>query len=245
MKSDRRFKDKVCVVTGGASGIGKAICLQLAAEGGKVVVIDIQESGQQTVDEITAQAGEALFIRIDISQSTDVQSAVQQAVAKWGKIDVLVNNAAIMTFKPITELSEEEWDRVMAVNMKSVFLFCKYSLPHISKGAIVNISSVHYHETTPNVIPYASSKGAMEAFTRGMSIEYGSDKVRVNCVAPGAVDTPMLWSNPNVKSGVEKIEGKIGKPADIAAAVCFIASDEAGYINGASLHVDGGRLNIL
>lgn len=240
-----RFKDKVCLVTGGASGIGKAICLEFAKEGGKVVVIDIQESGQQTADEIRAQKGEAIFIKADISQSRDVQFAVQKTVAKWSQIDVLVNNAAIMTFKPITELSEEEWDRVMNVNMKAVFMLCKYSLPHINGGAIINISSVHYHETTPNVIPYASSKGAMEAFTRGLSIEYPSDKVRANCVAPGAVDTPMLWSNPNVKSGVEKIEGKIGKPEDIAAAVCFMASDEARYINGSSLHVDGGRLNVL
>lgn len=129
--------------------------------------------------------------------------------------------------------------------MKSVFMLSKLCLPHMQGASIVNISSVHYHETTANVIPYASSKGAMEAFTRGMSIEYSSDKVRVNCVAPGAVDTPMLWSNPNVKSGLEKIEGKIGKPEDIAAAVCFIASHEGAYINGSSLHVDGGRLNIL
>lgn len=240
-----RFSNKVCIVTGGASGIGKAICQRLAVEGGKAVVIDIQESGQQAADEITTQGGEAIFIKTDIAQRKEVEAAVLKIVSKWGKIDVLVNNAAIMTFKPITDLSEEEWDKVMAVNMKSVFLFCKYSLPHINGGSIVNISSVHYHETTPNVIPYASSKGAMEAFTRGMSIEYPASKVRTNCVAPGAVDTPMLWSNPNIKSGVEKIEGTIGKPEDIAAAVCFMASDEAQYINGASLHVDGGRLNIL
>lgn len=240
-----RFQNKVCLVTGGASGIGKAICLRLASEGGSIAVIDINEAGQQTSNEIRSQKGEAIFLKADIAESRSVQYVVQQAIAKWGKIDVLVNNAAIMTFKPITELSEEEWDKVMAVNMKSVFMLCKYSLPYINGGAIVNISSVHYHETTPNVIPYASSKGAMEAFTRGMSIEYPSEKVRVNCVSPGAVDTPMLWSNPNVKAGVEKITGKIGKPEDIAAAVCFIASDEANYINGSSLHVDGGRLNIL
>ncbi|MBE7170477.1 MAG: SDR family oxidoreductase [Williamsia sp.] len=240
-----RFQNKVCLVTGGASGIGKAICLRLASEGGSIAVIDINEAGQQTCNEILSQKGEAIFLKADIAESRSVQYVVQQAIAKWGKIDVLVNNAAIMTFKPITELSEEEWDKVMAVNMKAVFMLCKYSLPYINGGAIVNISSVHYHETTANVIPYASSKGAMEAFTRGMSIEYPGDKVRVNCVAPGAVDTPMLWSNPNVKAGVEKITGKIGKPEDIAAAVCFIASGEAAYINGSSLHVDGGRLNIL
>lgn len=240
-----RFTDKICVITGGASGIGKAICLRLATEGGKVVVIDIQDSGQQTADEIVERNGQSIFIKTDVSQRKEVEAAVGRTVQLWGKIDVLVNNAAIMTFKPITELTEEEWDQVMAVNVKSAFLFCKYSLPYMKRAAIVNISSVHYHDTTPNVIPYASSKGALETFTRGMSVEFDIEKVRVNCVAPGAVDTPMLWSNPNVKSGMEKIEGKIGKPEDVAAAVSFIASDEANFINGSSLHVDGGRLNIL
>lgn len=240
-----QFNNKVCIVTGGVSGIGKAICHRFAKEGAKVVIMDIQDSGQQLADELSAQDTEVMFIQTDISVYAQVEAAINMVVEAWQKIDVLVNNAAIMTFKPITELSEDEWDKVMGVNMKSVFMLCKLCLPHINGGSIVNISSVHYHDTTPNVVPYAASKGAMEAFTRGMSIEYSSDKVRINCVAPGAVDTPMLWSNPNIKSGVEKIEGKIGKPEDIAAAVCFIASDEASYINGSSLHVDGGRLNIL
>lgn len=241
-----RFQNKTCLVTGGASGIGKAICDRLALEGANVLLIDIQDSGEAVANELSSTTGrQVIFKKTDVSVYAEVETAVNLAMHMWGKIDVLVNNAAIMTFKPITELSEDEWDKVMGVNMKSVFLFCKLCLPQINGGAIVNISSVHYHETTPNVIPYASSKGAMEAFTRGMSIEYPSKKVRVNCVAPGAVDTPMLWSNPNVKSGVEKITGQIGKPADIAAAVCFIASNEANYINGASLHIDGGRLNIL
>lgn len=240
-----KFQNKICIVTGGASGIGKAICQRFAKEGAKVVIIDIQDTGQQAADELTAQGTAAMFIKTDISVYSQVEAAVNKVVQQWKQVDVLVNNAAIMTFKPILELSEAEWDKVMAVNIKSVFMLCKLCLPHITGGSIVNISSVHYHETTPNVIPYAASKGAMEAFTRGMSREYPSEKVRVNCVAPGAVDTPMLWSNPNVISGAEKIEGKIGKPEDIAAAVCFIASDEGNYVNGSSLHVDGGRLNIL
>ncbi|HUC82950.1 MAG TPA: SDR family oxidoreductase [Flavisolibacter sp.] len=241
-----RFQNKTCLVTGGASGIGKAICQQFATEGANVLLVDVQDAGADVAKEMSAATGrQVIFQKTDISVYAQVEDAVNRAVQTWGKIDVLVNNAAIMTFKPITELSEAEWDKVMAVNIKSVFFFCKLCLPHFNGGAIVNISSVHYHETTPNVIPYASSKGAMEAFTRGMSIEYPAEKVRVNCVAPGAVDTPMLWSNPNVKAGIEKITGAIGKPEDIAAAVCFIASTEASYINGASLHVDGGRLNIL
>ena len=111
-------------------------------------------------------------------------------------------------------------------------------------GSIVNISSVHAHETTANVVPYASSKGALEAFVRGVSLEYPG-KLRINCVAPGAVDTPMLWNNPNVKSGAEVVSGAIGKPTELAAAICFLASDEASFINGTTLVVDGGRLDIL
>ncbi len=115
----------------------------------------------------------------------------------------------------------------------------------MKNGAIVNISSVHAHETTANVIPYASSKGAMEAFVRGASQEYPSTQVRFNCVAPGSVDTPMLWDNPNVKSGIEKPTGAIGKPEELASAICFLASDEASFINGTTLVADGARLNKL
>jgi glucose 1-dehydrogenase len=144
------------------------------------------------------------------------------------------------------KLADEDWDKVLAVNLRSVFLFCKYGVPHMRAGSsIVNISSVHAHETTKNVVPYASSKGGMEAFTRGFSEELAPKKIRINCVAPGAVDTPMLWSNPNVKSGAEKVQGSIGKPEDIAAAICFLASAEARFITGTTLVVDGGRLDIL
>jgi glucose 1-dehydrogenase len=175
-----------------------------------------------------------------------VRAAIQAGVAKWGHIHVIVNDAAMMTFKPVLELDDADWDRVMQVNVRSVFLFCKYGVPHMPPGgSIVNISSVHAHETTRNVVPYASSKGAMEAFTRGFSEEVCERKIRVNCIAPGAVDTPMLWNNPNVKSGAEKITGAVGKPEDIAAAICFIASDEARFITGTTLVVDGGRLDIL
>jgi glucose 1-dehydrogenase len=122
---------------------------------------------------------------------------------------------------------------VLNVNLRSVFLFCKYSVPHMPQGsAIVNVSSVHAHETTRNVVPYASSKGGIEAFTRGFAEELAPRKIRINCVAPGAVDTPMLWDNPNVKNGIEKVEGAIGKPEDIAAAICFLAAPEARFITG-------------
>lgn len=242
-----RFKDKVCVVSGGGSGIGRATCERFAAEGGKVVVVDLKkEHGNETVKIIKDAGGESIFAKADVSSSMEVQAAIKAAVDKWKKINVIVNDAGMMTFKPIVELADEDWDRVLAVNLRSVFLFCKYGVPHMPAGSsIVNISSVHAHETTKNVVPYASSKGGMEAFTRGFSEELADKKIRINCVAPGAVDTPMLWSNPNVKSGAEKVQGSIGKPEDIAAAICFLASAEARFVTGTTLVVDGGRLDIL
>jgi len=242
-----RFKDKVCIVSGGGSGIGRATCERFAAEGGRVVVVDLnEEHGNETIKAITDAGGQAIFAKADVSNSVEVQQAVKAAVDKWGKIDVIVNDAAMMTFKPIVELADEDWDRVLAVNLRSVFLFCKYGVPHMPAGSsIINISSVHAHETTKNVVPYASSKGGMEAFTRGFSEELAQRKIRINCIAPGAVDTPMLWSNPNVKSGAEKIKGAVGKPDDIAAAICFLAAAEARFITGTTLVVDGGRLDIL
>ena len=242
-----RFANKIAIVTGGGSGIGRSAAEGFAVENGNVVVVDVDEAnGEGSVEIIEAAGGDGVFIRADVSDSLQVQAAIRMTVERFGKIDIVVNNAATMTFEPITELAEEAWEKVMAVNLRSVFLFCKYALPHMpAGGSIVNVSSVHAHQTTRNVVPYATTKGGIEAFTRGLSVECAAQKIRVNCVDPGAVDTPMLWSNPNVKSGVEKVEGAVGKPADIAAAILFLASDEARFVNGASLAVDGGRLDIL
>ncbi len=242
-----RFKDKVCIVTGGGSGIGRAACERFAREGGRVVVVDVDaDRGQETVAHIAEHGGEAIFAKADVGNPADVRAAIKAAVDKWKEIHVVVNDAAMMTFKPIVDLPDDDWDKVLGVNLRSVFLFCKYSVPHMPPGgAIVNISSVHAHETTRNVVPYATSKGGMEAFTRGFSEELARRKIRINCVAPGAVDTPMLWNNPNIKSGAEQVKGAIGKPEDIAAAICFLASDEARFVDGTTLVVDGGRLDIL
>ena len=240
-----RFSNKVCLVTGSGSGIGRATAIRFASEEGLVVVIDRDDiGGKETVDIISRANGKAIFCRCDVGNEDEIKASVELALSTWHRIDVLVNNAAMMTFKKITDLSTEEWDMVMRVNLRSVFLFCKYCIPYMNNGSIVNISSVHAHETTANVVPYASSKGAMEAFIRGVSLEYPG-KVRINCIAPGAVDTPMLWNNPNVKSGAEVVSGAIGKPEELAAAICFMASDEASFINGTTLVVDGGRLDIL
>ena len=241
-----RFTDKVCIVTGATSGIGRATAERMGAEGGKVLVVGRDEQrGRKVVETITKNGGEARFADVDIADAAAVEAAVNQSVAVWGRVDVLVNNAAMMTFTPIVDLSVEEWDQVQAVNLRAVFIFCKFAIPHMNRGAIVNVSSVHAFQSTANVIPYAASKGGLEAFTRGVALEYDITKVRVNAVAPGAVDTPMLWNNPNVKSGEEQVEGTVGKPEDIASAICYLASDEARYINGTTLVVDGGRLGMI
>lgn len=241
-----RFKNKVCIVTGGTSGIGRATAVRMGAEGGKVLIVGRNEKeAADVITEITGNGGEAQFAKTDIENTEEITLAVNQAIKAWGKVDVLVNDAAMMTFTPIVDLAVEDWEKVMNVNLRAMFLFCKLCIPHMNGGAIVNVSSVHAHQTTPNVVPYATSKGGIEAFTRGLSLEHPITKLRINAVAPGAVDTPMLWDNPNVKSGKEKVDGVIGKPEDIAAAICFLAADEACFINGTTLVADGGRLNIL
>jgi glucose 1-dehydrogenase len=251
----RRFTDKICLVTGGGSGIGRAACERLAAEGGRVVVADLNvEHGQAVAQALNRGDGQsrrddgerAVFVRCDVGDPAQVRAAIQAAVGRWGRLDVLVNDAAIMTFQPVVDLPEADWDKVLAVNLRSIFLFSKYAVPHMPPGgAIVNISSVHAHESEIGVAPYAASKGAMEAFSRVLALELEKKKIRVNCVAPGAVNTPMLWNNPNVKSGREQIRGAVGEPADLAAAICFLASPEARFVNGTTLVVDGARLDIL
>jgi len=244
MPDAHRFRDQVCLVTGGGSGIGRAACERFAAEGGRVAVVDLREdAARETADKIRSVGGQAIPVRADVGSSADIQAAIKAAIDAWGRLDVIVNDAAMMTFTPLIDTPEDKFEHVLAVNLLSVFRFCKYGVPHMKEGAaIVNISSVHAHQTTANVVPYATSKGGMEAFTRGLSIELAPRKIRINCIAPGAVDTPMLWNNPNVKSGAEKITGAVGKPEDIAAAICFVAAPEAAFVTGTTLVVDGGRL---
>ena len=242
----RRFEDKICFVTGATSGIGRAVAVRLGREGGRVAVIGRDaEEGKKTVRLIEQAGSQAIFISCDVAKDSQLVKAVERTIKEWGRVDVLINNAAMMTFDSIQKLDPKDWDHLMHVNLRPLFRLTQLCLPHMKQGAIVAISSVHAAQTTPNVVPYATSKGATEAFVRGLSQEIPHTHARVNAVAPGAVDTPMLWSNPNVKSGKEKITGQIGTPEELAAAICFIASPEASFIHGTTLVVDGGRLAAL
>lgn len=244
-----RFKSSIALVTGAGSGIGRATALQLAREGARVAIVDIdRELGQQTLELLHKEGGEGVFLKADVSQSADVQGAVNRVIELWGRLDILVNNAGTMRFAPVVQLGEDDWDCVLDVNLRSVFLFCKYAVPHMKRssgrrgGAIVNVSSVHAQATTRNVAAYAASKGGLDAFTRALALEVETQSIRVNGVAPGAVDTPLLWSNPNLQSGAEKLEGTVIPAQGIADAICYLASDQAAYVTGTIMNVDAGRL---
>lgn len=240
-----RFTNKVCLVTGGTSGIGRATCLRLGAENGLVLVMGRDKSdGAETVKLITKAGGQAAFIACDLSRPRSIATTMKKILAKYERIDVLVCDAAMMTFDPLVDLPLTQWDLLMLVNLRSLAQLTQLCLPHMPAGsAIVALSSVHAHQTTANVVPYATSKGGIEAFVRGMSIELDRKQTRINAVAPGAVDTPMLWDNPNVKNGTEKIDRTtVGTPEELAAAIAFLASSEASFIHGTTLVVDGGRL---
>jgi glucose 1-dehydrogenase len=240
-----RFTNKICLITGGTSGIGRAACVRLGAEGGTIIVLGRDKAdGAETVKLITQAGGNAVFMACDLAKPAAIAATIKKVVAKYERIDVLVCDAAMMTFEPLVDLPLEKWDLLMLVNLRSLAQLTQLCLPHMPKGsAIVTISSVHAHQTTASVVPYATSKGAMEAFVRGMSMELDRRQTRINAVAPGAVDTPMLWSNPNVKSGAEKIDkASVGTTEELAAAIAFMASPEASFIHGTTLVVDGGRL---
>ena len=240
-----RFTDKICLVTGGTSGIGQATCLRLGAEGGTVVALGRDRAeGAETVQLIKKAGGQASFVACELSKPRAIAATMKKVLAKFGRIDVLICDAAMMTFEPLAELPLSQWDVLMLVNLRAVAQLTQLCLPHMPKGsAIVAISSVHAHQTTANVVPYATSKGGLEAFVRGMSIELDRKQTRINAVAPGAVDTPMLWSNPNVKSGAEQVDkASVGTSEELAAAIVFMASVDASFVHGTTLVVDGGRL---
>jgi len=239
-----RLDGKVAIVTGAASGIGAATAQRLASEGAAVVVADLDLTRAETM--AATLGGKALAVACDVSDESQVTACVARALDRFGRIDVVVNNAGLMTFKPLGEWTAADWRKVLEVDLVGAAMFVREAFRHMGAtggGSIVNVASVHAERTTASCAPYSAAKAALLSLTRTASIEGRALAIRANAVLPGAVDTPMLWENPNLKSGAEKIEpADVGKPEDIAAAVAFLASEDARFVTGAALAVDGGRL---
>lgn len=235
---------KIVIVTGGVSGIGRSTCNIFVRNGFHVVAVDISsvtEGGFDSFQECEKNSID--FCEIDISDANSVLKFSKQLIEKYGHIDVLVNNAAIMKFSRVVDTDVSDWDRVIGVNLRGMFLMCKYFIPILKNGVIINIGSVHGTRTTANVASYATSKAGIEAFTRALSIECKEENIRVVCIAPGSVDTPMLRNNPNIKSGVEILSGEIAHPNDIADVIYFFSSDSARAVTGSCVVVDNGLLS--
>jgi NAD(P)-dependent dehydrogenase (short-subunit alcohol dehydrogenase family) len=244
-----RFRDKVAIVTGAAGGIGLATAKRLGSEGARVVIADLKGDAAEKSAASVREAGapDALGVACDVSSEAQVAGTVKAAMDRFGRLDVVVNNAGLMTFKSLEELTSEDWQKVLNVDLFGAVHFTKQAFLTMKPGgAIVNVASIHAVMTEPLVAPYAAGKAAVVSLTRSASIEGKPKGIRVNVVLPGAIDTPMLWDNPNVKSGAEKVDpSMVGKPEDIAAAIAFLASDDAAFVTGTALRVDGGRLDQL
>jgi NAD(P)-dependent dehydrogenase (short-subunit alcohol dehydrogenase family) len=244
-----RFSERVVIVTGGASGIGLATAKRFGSEGARVVIADLhQDKADAAANDLRRMgAPDAFGFACNVAEEAQVEAAVGKTIERFGRLDVIVNNAGLMVFKPIEELNTDDWIGVLRVDLLGAFYFTRQAFIRMkSGGAIVNVSSIHAIETEPLVAPYAAAKAALVSLTRSASLEGKPKGIRVNCIMPGAVDTPMLWENPNVKSGQEKIEQHdVGKPEDIAAVIAFLASDDAAFVQGAQVRIDGGRLDHL
>ncbi len=248
-----RLAGKVAIVTGAASGIGKATAMLCAREGASVVLADISDSeGCEVERQIRNAGGEATFIHSDVSKEPDVQNLIRQTIEKHRKLDILVNNVGILLEGSITTTSPEDWQRVLDINLNSVYLCCRFSIPEMVKtgsGAIVNISSIQAISGFHNSAGYAASKGAILSLTRQTAREYAGLGIRINSISPGIIETPIFGKAMESPSGREGLEerwskqipvGHYGLPEDIAFAAVYLVSDEASFITGANLVIDGG-----
>ena len=246
-----RLEDKVALISGGARGMGAAEARMFAREGARVVIGDIlEDEGRRVEAQINEVGGQCIFLRLDVSREADWEQAVASAVTQFGKLDILVNNAAISINGDIESFSEEDWDRIMAINAKGVFLGAKHAIPAMKRaggGSIINISSGAGIAPSPGTsAAYAASKGAVRIFSKVTAVQYAGDKIRCNSVHPGPVDTPMFRG---ARSGASSMDdtlarvplGRAGTPDEVAYGVLYLASDESSYVTGSELVIDGGR----
>ncbi|WP_029601664.1 SDR family NAD(P)-dependent oxidoreductase [Halococcus hamelinensis] len=244
-----RMDSKSAIVTGASSGIGRATARRFAEEGASVVVADlVEEGGNDTVDIIEDEGGEAMFVQTDVTNDDDVSKMVDAAVENYGSLDVVHNNAGILTgFDPLTDLDESDWDALLNVNLKGVWLGLKHEIPAMLEdggGAIVNTASEAGLVGFPGIANYVASKHGVIGLTRAAGLEYAEDGIRVNAVCPGPIETPMT-DDPSVDSK-EVVEytpmRRMGQPEEVANAVVWLCSDEASYVTAHPLSVDGGRV---
>ena len=245
-----RLKNKIALVTGGGAGIGQATARLFAAEGATVVVVDKNAGSAKTV--AAEIGGKALAITADVSKSTDVQAVIAETISKYGRLDILFNNAGYGITGSVVETSEEDWDALMSVNVRGVFLGCKYAIPHMIKqggGAIVNTASTTSTAGIKDRAAYVTSKGAVAAMTRAMALDHVHQNIRINCVAPGTVESSyfdkILAAAPDPKAVRQALEVRqpmmrLGRPEEIAKAVLYLASDDASFCTGSTLFADGG-----
>lgn len=249
------FAGKVVVVTGGGSGIGQACAREFATRSAAVAVVDRDTTtGEKTANELHAKGVAAAFFPADLSRRAEVERLVPEIVSRFGGIDILVNNAGIQRYGTVTTLSEDEWDEVINVNLKSVFLMSKYAIPEMIRrggGAIVITGSVQSVAAQRNSVHYVVSKHGLLGLTRCLALDYAKQNIRANCVLPGAIDTPMLRWAANLDPNPEKVLeacyhlhalGRRGQPEEVARVIAFLASDLASFITGSAVMVDGGLL---
>jgi NAD(P)-dependent dehydrogenase (short-subunit alcohol dehydrogenase family) len=250
-----KLSGKVAIVTGGASGIGRASAIAFAREGANVVVADVdQRRGRETAEAIQAEGCTAFFDRTDVSREPDVARMVADTVARWGRIDILFNNAGVVLVKPLEETTEAEWDRVMSINLKAAFLAIKHVVPHLRRiggGAILNTGSIGSMVGQLKTPAYIASKGAIALLTKTLALDYGRDNIRVNCLCPGITDTPMLREHlgdgpqgeANIRARISRVPlGSILKPEDLARAALYLVSDDSAGVTGITHIVDGGLM---
>lgn len=247
-----RLKNKVAIITGGASGIGQATARLFAENGARVVVADIDEArGQETVSLIRNDGGEAVFVPADVSQEDQARNITEEALQRFGRVDILVNDAAVFVLKGFSA-SAEEWQHSFAVNVMGMVFCTKYASAEMKKngGAIVNLGSISSWIGEPDCFTYSATKGAILQITRNMAMDLASHGIRVNCVCPGTILTPasighmekigLTLEQFKAEEGARTLLKRLGDPREIASAILFLASDEASYITGTSLMVDGG-----